>query len=130
MKKTLSLQILPETLAVSRLDPSAAVPDWAFRGTFFTVSKTTEELSIVCAQSHIPEGVKSEKNWRCFKVEGPIDFGLTGVLASLTEPLAQAEISIFAVSTFDTDYLLVKEKNFEKAIETLSRVGHKIQGRS
>ena len=81
----------------------------------------------MCKQSDVPEGVKCEKGWRCLKVEGPLDFGLTGILASLAQPLAEAKISIFAISTFDTDYILVKDENFKAAVLALSSAGHEIK---
>ena len=113
---TLSLEILPEQLAVARLSPSESVPAWAFRGPFFSVSRTNDELSVVCLQTDVPSGITVETNWRAFKVKGPLDFGLTGILASIAQPLAAAKVSIFAVSTFDTDYVLVKNENLESAI--------------
>lgn len=114
-------------LAVCKIEPGADIPRWATRGNFFSVTKTSEELSIVCSQENVPVDVKAEKDWCYFKVAGPLDFGLTGILASLANPLAQAEISIFAVSTFDTDYLLVKKIYFEGAIEVLRIAGHEVR---
>jgi len=116
----LSLLILPNKLAVCRLENDAQIPSWATDDSFFSISKTDDELSIVCSENKVPDGIKSEKNWMAFKVMGPLGFSLTGVLASLANPLAEAEISIFAISTFDTDYLLVKNDNLEKAVKVLS----------
>jgi len=116
----LSLLILPNKLAVCRLENDARIPSWATDDSFFSISKTNDELSIVCSENKVPNGIKSEKNWRAFKVIGPLDFSLTGILASLANPLAEAKISIFAISTFDTDYLLVKNDNLEKAVKVLS----------
>jgi hypothetical protein len=125
--KQLTLSVLPETFAVCRFSLDEPVPDWAFWGEFFSITRTSDELSIVCNQADIPEGTKCEKDWRCLKVEGTLDFALTGILASLAAPLANAEISIFAIATFDTDYLLVKETNLHKAIDVLSTAGHSIK---
>ena len=112
---------MPMTLAVVRLEASAAIPNWGMKGSdFFSITRTRDELSVVCLEEDVPEGVKVEKGWRGFKVEGPLDFGMTGVLYSLAKPLAEAKISIFAISTFDTDYLLVKKENLQKAAEVLS----------
>lgn len=111
---------MPNRLAVCRLGNNARIPSWATDGTFFSISKTDDELSIVCSEDKVPDYIKSEKNWRAFKVMGPLDFSLTGILASLTNPLAETKISIFAISTFDTDYLLVKDDNLEKAVKVLS----------
>jgi uncharacterized protein len=123
----LTLAILPQTFAVCRLSKGSPVPEWVWRGEFFSLTRTASELSIVCQQTHVPQGVQCETDWRCLQVEGTLDFSLTGILASLTAPLAEAEISIFAVSTFDTDYLLVKEKQLQDAIKALSAAGHRIR---
>ncbi|MBI5715962.1 MAG: ACT domain-containing protein, partial [Chloroflexi bacterium] len=91
----------------------------------FTVTRTTDELSITCPEADVPRDVaKCERGWRAFKLHGPFDFGLTGILASVLNPLAEAGVGIFALSTFDTDYVLVKEENVEKAIEALRKFGH------
>lgn len=116
----LVLSVMPDTLAVVRLDPSSEIPNWGTSGPgFFSITKTQDELSIVCAEGNVPLGAKVEKGWSCLKVEGPLDFGMTGVLNSLTKPLAEAKISIFAISTYDTDYLMVKKENLQKAVQVL-----------
>ena len=117
----LSLSVLPNSLAISRLSPSLPIPSWAIESEFFSITKTGEELSIVCPEEKVPENVRSERGWRALKVEGPLDFSLTGILSSLLKPLADAEVSIFALSTYDTDYLLVKKENLDRTIEILSR---------
>ena len=128
--KKLNLLILTETLAICRLEKDAAIPQWAMTGSFVSTTRTTEELSVICPQIHVPAEVKREGGWRCLKVHGPLDFSLTGILASLTTPLAKKEISVFAISTYDTDYLLVKEENLKKAIEVLVKKGHKVRENS
>jgi hypothetical protein len=116
----LKLRVLPEVLAVCRLAPDAALPDWIDTSAgFLTISRTPDELSLVCDRERVPEGVRAERGWRAFKVEGPLDFALTGILAALAGPLADAGISIFAISTFDTDYLLVRESTLGQAIAVL-----------
>lgn len=115
----MKLSALAPTLAVCRLDAKASIPEWATRGVFFSVSRTDEELSVVCEEALVPEGIQCEKNWRALKVAGPLDFALTGILASIASPLAEAGISLFAVSTFDTDYILVKSQDFERASTVL-----------
>jgi hypothetical protein len=120
---SLTLSLLPETLAVCRLAPDAPRPDWATGG-FLSVTRTSEELSIVCAEQNVPPSVRCEKGWRCLKVAGPLDLSLIGILAALAVPLAEARIALFAVSTYDTDYLLVKEADVERAVEVLRRAGH------
>ena len=122
----LRLTLLPQRLSVCRLAPDAPVPSWA-GGSFTAVTRTPDELSIVCDQQHVPQGVAVEKDWRAIKVAGPLDFNLTGVLAALAAPLADAKISIFALSTYDTDYLLVKEAALTRAIQALRSAGHYIQ---
>ena len=117
----LTLSVMPILLAVVRLNTLSNIPFWAIEGKdFFSITKTQDELSVVCSEDKVPQDVKAEKGWRCLKVEGPLDFGLTGILSSLTQPLAEAKISIFAISTFDTDYIMVKKENLQRAIEVLS----------
>ena len=115
----LTLSILPKKLAICRLEKNSTIPFWATDSTFFSITRTEDELSIVCPENKVPPGVISEKNWRAFKVMGPLDFSLTGILASLANALDEAKISIIALSTFDTDYILVQNKNFEKAVKVL-----------
>ncbi len=122
----LKLELLANSYAICRLAPDEAIPAWATRGDFFSISKSHAELSIVCAQNQVPADVCSEKDWRLIMVKGPLDFGLTGILASLTQPLADAHLSIFAVSTFDTDYLLLKAANLEPALRVLTQAGHEL----
>ena len=123
----LTLSILPEPLAICRLSPAEDVPDWAMIGEFVSITHTGDELSIVCAEENVPSDVKADREWRALKIEGPLDLALTGILASLADPLAKAQINIFAVSTFDTDYLLVKEYNLLRACEVLQQAGHDVE---
>lgn len=120
----LTLTILPEVLAICRLSTDEVVPAWTMLGEFVSITHTRDELSIVCATENVPPDVQADRGWRAFKVEGPLDLGLTGILASLANPLAAAQINLFAVATFDTDYLLVKEYNLARACETLRQAGH------
>jgi len=122
----LTLCILPETFAISRLDAGAPVPAWATSGRLVSVTRTRDELSIVSAGSLVPEGVVSEGDWKCLMVEGPLDFSLVGILAAIASPLARAEISVFTVSTYDTDYILMKSADLDKAVATLEGSGHTI----
>ena len=123
----LTLSILPEPLAICRLSPAEDVPDWAMIGEFVSITHTGDELSIVCAEENVPPDVKADREWRALKVEGPLDLALTGILASLADPLAKARINIFTVSTFDTDYLLVKGYNLLRACEVLQQAGHNVE---
>jgi hypothetical protein len=101
----ISIEILPEIFAVVRLDPSESILDWIQQSPFHSISKSPDELSIVCRQSDLPSGSRIEKDWAAMRVRGPLDFGLTGILASIAQPLAMASVSVFAISTFDTDYI-------------------------
>jgi hypothetical protein len=123
----LSLSLLPDTLAVCRLAPDADVPAWAWTGEPASVTRTRDELSIVCRADAVPQGIRAEGGWRCLKVSGPLDFALTGIVAALSVPLAAAGIAVFAVSTYDTDYLLVKAENLDHAIEALRGAGHRVE---
>ena len=117
----LTLSVMPISLAVVRLDTSSNIPSWSIKEqNFFSITKTQDELSVVCSEDSVPQNVKVEKGWRCLKVEGPLDFGLTGILSSLAQPLAEAGVSIFAISTFDTDYIMIKKENLQKAIAILA----------
>jgi len=126
-KHRLALSILPGRFAVCRLAAHSPIPDWACAGHLFSITRTPDELSIVCSEDHLPSQTKCEKGWRCLKVEGPLALSLAGILASLSAPLADAGISIFAVSTFDTDYLLIKANDLQKTIRVLRQAGHHIQ---
>ena len=126
MLQALTLTILAETFAVSKLDKGAPIPDWASSGGWCSVTRTDDELSVVCPEPLLPADVISNRGWKCLRVSGPLDFALTGVLASLLKPLAEARISVFSVSTFDTDYLLVKTESLAAAARLLSLAGHRI----
>jgi hypothetical protein len=120
----LNLQVLHDRLAICRLAPHDDLPSWATAGPLTSITRTAGELSLVCAESAVPEGTRSVAGWRVFQVEGVLDFAATGILASLARPLAEAGVSIFAISSYDTDYVLVQEKDLEKATEALTAAGH------
>ena len=122
--KTLALKILPDRMAVCRLDPSAAVPDWIDPSGFYSITRTGDELSLVLPDTIEIESDKSDSGWACFKVEGPLDFGLVGILAGISSTLADAGVPIFALSTFDTDYILVKREQVRAAKEALISAGY------
>ena len=124
--KKLSLKILPERMAVCRLDPAAAIPDWIAEIGFYSIIRTEEELTIVCPETHIAPGISSEAGWRCFRVQGQLDFSEIGIIFSLAQPLAENGISVFVISTFNTDYLMVKDNDLAKAVEALSAEGHQV----
>jgi hypothetical protein len=114
----MKLHVVDGRYAVARLDADAATPSWV-RGTFVAIVRTPEELSIVCDEDAVPLDVRAERGWRCLAVDGPIPFETIGVAASITSALAQAGISVFFVSTHDTDYVLAKEESFARACEVL-----------
>jgi hypothetical protein len=120
------LVILPETLAVCRLAVCSPIPPWATAGRFFSITRTPEELSIVTRQDLVPVGINCEPDWRCLRVAGTLPFTAVGILAGATSPLAAAGISVFVVSTFDTDYLFVKAADLNRACAALSGHGHMI----
>ncbi len=120
----LRLGVLAEPLAVCRLGCDDPIPGWAGKGGLISITRTGEELSIVCPQEQVPPEIRREGGWKALKVDGPLAFSQTGVLASLAGPLARAAISIFAISTYDTDYLLVKENRLQDAIDILIQEGH------
>ena len=122
----LTLVVVDGVFAVCRLAPDAPIPPWSTGGDLFSITRTVEELSIVCRQNAVPDGIICERGWRCLRVAGAIPFSVVGVLASLSAPLAEAGISVFAISTFDTDYLLVKAEDLERALDILRRQGHTI----
>jgi hypothetical protein len=121
------LIVLEQRLAVCRLAPDMEIPSWVHQDGLTVLARTPEELSVVCDERCVPDHIKAEKGWRILKVQGMLEFSQVGVLAALTIPLAQAGVSIFAISTFDTDYILVKEANLVKAVEALQNAGHLVE---
>jgi aminoglycoside 6'-N-acetyltransferase I len=122
-----ALLVLAGTFAVCRLGGAAPVPAWT-AGDFLSVTRTAEELSVVCPEAAVPEGVQCERGWRCLRVAGAVPFSAVGTLAALAGPLAAAGVSLFAVSTFDTDYLLVKGDHLARAVGALRGAGHVVSG--
>jgi uncharacterized protein len=121
------LTVLPGSFAIVRLAADAPLPPWAAQGGFFSVTRTSDELSIVCLADQVPSAVATETGWRALKVKGPFALSEIGVLATLAAPLALAKVSLFAISTFDTDYLLVSEKQLDVAIAALKDAGHSVE---
>jgi hypothetical protein len=117
----------PETLAVVRLPPGAEVPAWAESSSILSITATATETSIVCAARSVPTKSRHERPFTAFEVEGPLDFSLTGVLSTLLQPLAEAEISVFTISTFDTDWILVPGDAADRAEEEWRRSGHTVE---
>lgn len=125
-EQILTMRLLKKKYGVCRLDEFDLIPEWAKNGEFFSITRTLDELSIVCIQEDIPDDIKCERDWRALKIEGPLDFALVGILASISTILAQYKISIFAISTYDTDYILVKDGDIDNAIEALVNEQYKV----
>jgi hypothetical protein len=125
-KRSLVIHQLPEPVAVVRMEARSEVPSWAWTGSLAAVVRTKDELSIVCDQKVVPGDVKSERDWVALKIGGPLPFSLTGILASLLGPLASGSISVFVFSTYETDYILVKADQVQRAVEILKAEGHRI----
>ena len=122
----MKLNRYPETLAVVRLGPGTEVPKWAESSSLFSITATATETSIVCAARSVPTKSVHQRPFTAFEVEGPLDFALTGVLAELLAPLAAAEISVFTLSTFDTDWILIPGDKADQAAEEWRRSGHEV----
>jgi len=121
----LTLDLLEENFVICRLPPLSSLPSWAFTGPFISITKTNDELSIITIDDNrLPKDIQCERNWRCLKLKGPFPFDMTGVLSSVLNPLAKADVGILAISTFDTDYVLIKDKNLQIAIDVLKQNGH------
>jgi hypothetical protein len=126
MPHLLSLTVLQPLLAIARFPPQSGLPWWAATSSFLSFTRTPDEDSLVCEEARVPEGETAQRGFRAMRVNGTLPFHLTGVLASLTTPLADAAVPVFVVSTYDTDYLLVEESVLPKAIEALRKAGHTV----
>jgi hypothetical protein len=127
-RRQLKFRWLPGPYAVVRLAPDAPFPEWAKKGDFTSVTRSTEELSVVCRADNLPADVRSQHHWICYKLEGPFAFSLTGVLLSFIEPLSRNSVPIFAISTYDTDYVLVQEEYAGIARQALAEASHELVG--
>ncbi len=125
-QRKLTLSPLQDAFAIARLGPDEEPPDWAFAEGFASVTQTAEEISVVCPESSVPTGVLHEGGWRCLGLTNDLDFSLSGVVASLAGPLADAGVAILVISTYDSDYLLVKEDGYERAVGALEEAGHTV----
>jgi hypothetical protein len=125
--KGVSLFVLPERMAICQLPPREPIPGFLFQLPFWSLTRSDEELSVVLPEEKVPDDWKAEKGWRCLKVRGCLDFGLTGILDSLSSCLADAGVSIFVISTYNTDYLLVKDEDLDRARKALARKGYEVK---
>jgi len=126
MAQRLSLTLLPDSIAICRLEADAQLPQWAMSAPWWSMTRTADEFSVVCAERCVPEGVVASRGWRALRFAGPVPLDQTGILASVTTPLAAARISVFALATYDTDYVLVPAAQRADAIEALERAGHSV----
>jgi hypothetical protein len=124
----MQLYVLDELYAIVRLEPDDELPAWIRGGHFWSVTRTDSELSLVCRQDDVPPAASAERGLVAFEVAGPLDFSLTGVVASLVTPFAEDEIPVFVISTFETDYLLVREHDLHRSVEALTNAGHSVDG--
>lgn len=125
MATSITLSVLPDLFAIARLDAGSALPQWVTHNAgFFSLTRTADELSVICIESHLPSTVQAERGWRILKMQGPFDFNQVGILKQVLDPLAEARVVIMAVSTHDTDYVMVKAAQFEQAVTALTRYGH------
>ena len=122
-----TLEVLPDRLAICRLEPEQADLDWDLGDGLLSVTFTDEEVSVVCEEGFAPADAKVSRGWRCLRVDGPLDLEMVGVLAALAGPLAGAGISVFVLSTFDTDHILVRGEQLERAIDCLRSAGHEVR---
>jgi hypothetical protein len=123
------LYVFDTLLAVCRLAPDAPVPVWAAGEPFSSVTRTADELSVVCPSAAVPATVPASRDWRALRVDGPLDLALVGVMAALAGPLAAAGVSIFPIATHDTDWILVPDAQLARACDALAQAGHEVRGR-
>jgi hypothetical protein len=125
-KRQLQLSLLEEVYGICVFKNDAAIPEWTAAASFCSITRTQKELTVVCPQNTIASDCECDSDWRCFRIDGNFDLNQIGIISSLAAPLAQADISIFVVSSYDTDYILVKGENVEQAVTVLSDNGHLI----
>lgn len=123
----LTIEVLKGKFGVCQLDSQASIPTWCQQGEFYNITKTSDELSIVCLEDYIPSSIQNvEKAWCVLKIVGPLDFSLVGILAKISQLMADHHISIFALSTYDTDYILVKQDKADQAIDALIKAEYHV----
>lgn len=126
MPQNIKFRRLSGEYGILRRAPDAPVPEWALKGNFFSVTRTDEELSIVCPVENFPRDVVFDPRWTCLKLEGPFPFSQTGILLSFIEPLSNNGVPIFAISTYDTDYILIPQEHINRAVDLLREAGHEL----
>jgi hypothetical protein len=126
MVRRLSLTLLPEAIAICHLEPAEPIPMWAIAAPWWSITRTPDEWSVVCMESSVPATVSASRGWHALRVAGPLPLDQTGILASVTQPLAAARVSVFALATFNTDYVLIPAVQRATAIEALEHAGHRV----
>jgi uncharacterized protein len=124
MKKKLTLHLLNDTFTINKLPQFAEIPSILSKGEMCFIFRTDDELTIVCPDYMAPNNVQQELGWRCIRVQGQMKLGEVGVLAAISEPLAEAQVPLYAISTFNTDYVLVMEEHLVNAVQALQKAGH------
>jgi len=122
----LTFTLLADRYAIARLSAADPLPSWP-RGDFVSVTRTADELSIVCREDAVPGNVRAERGWRCLALQGPFALDVTGVAAEFTRVLAAADVSVFVIATFDTDYVLVPDRTIERAVSALRAAAHVVR---
>ena len=123
----LTIHILKDQYAICKLHSDPVIQDWIKEPLFFSITRTDDEWSVVCRQSRLPANAEeSSPDWRILRLSGPLDFSLVGIIAHISEILKNADIPIFTISTYRTDYILVKNDHLEKAVQNLRSAGHKV----
>ena len=126
MGRSLEIHVLPGRMAICRLGPEEEAPPWADSGVLSSVTHTEVETTVVCPEENVPAGITCNKSWCCLQVGGVLDFSATGILSSLSDPLAREGIPVYTLSTYSTDLILIKEKDLPRALRALSGAGHRV----
>ncbi len=126
MGRSFDLYLLPGRMAICRLDAEGEPPPWAGSGVLSSVTRTQAEVTVVCEEENVPAGITCDKSWRCLRIGGALGFSETGILSSLTVPLAEEGIPLYALSTYSTDLILIKEKDLSRTVLALSGAGHRV----
>jgi hypothetical protein len=124
--RSFELYLLPGRMAICRLDPEEETPPWAGSAVLSSVTRTQAEMTVICQEESVPAGITCNKNWRCLRIGGVLDFSETGILSSLTASLAVEDIPVYALSTYSTDLILIKEEDLSRAVLALSGAGHRV----
>ncbi len=126
MGRSFDLYLLPGRMGICRLDREEGWPPWAGSGVLSSVTRTQAEMTVICQEESVPAGITCNKNWRCLRIGGVLDFSETGILSSLTASLAAEDIPVYALSTYSTDLILIKEEDLSRAVLALSGAGHRV----